>query len=67
MILKKTAVIIETDDGNVYQVALTNDETTIIENIINGLHNGEIEIMPDILYGITLTPKATQNDNDKLQ
>lgn len=54
MKVKLLAVIIQTDTGDVYQVALSEDDTKIIHNLITNMHGGSIKALPNKLNSITL-------------
>lgn len=55
MKLKSLAVVVQTDNDEVYQVALTKEELLSIESLIKIIQDGSIKILPHKLDGIILT------------
>jgi len=59
MKLKTLAIIVKTEDDEIYQVGLTKEELAAIENLIFLMHGKSIKILPHKLDGIQINKIET--------
>lgn len=55
--MNKIVVIVEHEDGKVYQVALSHKENDAIVNVLMSLHDNKVKCIPTPL-DLTITPKT---------
>lgn len=59
MKLKTLAIVVQTEDDEIYQVALTKEELMTIENLIFLMQGKSIKILPHKLDGIQINKIET--------
>jgi len=59
MKLKTLAIIVQTEDDEIYQVALTKQEMMNVESLIFAMQGETIKILPHKLDGIKIEKKET--------
>jgi len=51
---KSIGIIIQADDDQVYQVALTKDQEQWVLSLLTQLHNGKIKLIEEPLEGVKI-------------
>lgn len=52
---KSLGIIIQADDNQVYQVALTKDQEEWVLSLLTQLHNGKVKLLEQPLEGVRIT------------
>lgn len=54
---KNLTILIQADDDQIYQVALTKDEAPYVLSLLEQLHNGKIRVLEQPLEGVLIKTK----------
>ena len=62
---KRLAVIVQTEEGSIHQVLLTNVQLSVLQQMILMMHDGEVQVSEEPLTTITIESYGKEKEKEK--